>query len=282
MEPLGRKPVWLRRAIAFTGMYAQIQRCIAVAGVHTVCKEAGCPNRSECFSKGTATFLVMGAICTRHCRFCSVDKGSVLPLDWKEIDRIIETVTAMKLRHTVITSVTRDDLQDGGASFFSALMSAFRERLPDVTVELLIPDLQGNGEALDIIFQSKPDILNHNVETVPSLYAEMRPQADYQRSLEVLQRAKSRGLITKSGLMVGMGETEVEMYQVLDDLYESGCSMVTIGQYLQPSAEQVTVKAYISPEQFKRYREYGLRKGFTKVLSGPFVRSSYHAAELVE
>jgi len=276
-----RKPAWLKRKIAYAGKQLQVQNLVAMSGLHTVCREASCPNRSECYSNGTATFLVMGAVCTRRCRFCGVGKGDVAPLDWSEIDRVVQAVRSMELRHAVITSVTRDDLDDGGASFFAALVQAFRKELPNVTIELLIPDLEGRTESLRTVFECKPDILNHNIETVPSLYAAMRPQASYTRSLELLRSAAAVGLLTKSGMMVGLGEAENEVCRVLDDLYAQGCAIVTIGQYLQPSPTQHPVISYVTPEQFDRYREYGMAKGFKAVLAGPFVRSSYHAADLL-
>lgn len=276
-----RKPEWLKRKIAYAGKHLHVQNLVASSGLHTVCREASCPNRSECYSNGTATFLVMGAVCTRRCRFCGVGKGAVAPLDWTEIERVVEAVRTMQLRHAVITSVTRDDLDDGGASFFAKLVETFRRELPEVTVELLIPDLGGDVASLQTVFESRPDILNHNIETVPSLYAVMRPQADYARSLKVLHLAALQGLVVKSGMMVGLGESAGEVCGVLDDLFANGCSIVTIGQYLQPSPGQHPVAEYVNPEQFERYKEYGMALGFKAVLSGPFVRSSYHAADLI-
>jgi lipoyl synthase len=280
--PRPRKPGWLKRPIAFQGKQQQVQEQIAAAGLHTVCREARCPNRSECFARGTATFLVMGAVCTRGCIFCSVGKGAPASLDWSEIDRIVDAAGSMKLGHVVITSVTRDDLPDGGASFLATLVEAFRSALPAVTVELLIPDLGGSEDALAVVFKSRPAVLNHNVETVPSLYPVIRPQADYRRSLAVLRQSAAAGLVTKSGLMVGLGEKPEEIQAVLDDLHTCGCAIVTIGQYLQPSPEQTAVVTYVSPEQFKTYQEYGEKKGVFRVVSGPFVRSSYNAAEVVD
>jgi lipoic acid synthetase len=276
-----RKPQWLKRKMAFQGKQAEVDRFIADFGLHTVCKEARCPNRGECFSRGTATFLVMGAVCTRHCAFCSVQKGQTAPLDWDEIARVVDAAKKMNLRHAVITSVTRDDLPDGGALFFAELVDAFRRSLPGVTVELLIPDLQGDVRALETVFASRPDVLNHNVETVPSLYATMRPQADYQRSLELIGHAAKYGLVAKSGIMVGLGETVKEVALVMDDLRRHNCTVLTIGQYLQPTGGQAPVQQYVTPEQFELYRNTGLEMGFTGILSGPFVRSSYRAAESI-
>ena len=280
-QPFVRKPEWLRRPMAFRGRQNEVERKINSYNLHTVCSEARCPNRSECHAMGTATFLVMGAICTRNCSFCSVAGGIPEPLDWNEIGRVVAASGSMGLRHVVITSVTRDDLPDGGGSFFACLVAEFRKSLPDVTVELLIPDLAGNMQALEKIFASKPDVLNHNIETVPSLYKIIRPEADYRRSLAVLAAAADHKLIVKSGMMVGLGEDREEVFSVLEDLTRCGCSIVTIGQYLQPSLQQNVVIKYIAPEQFERYAEYGRKIGLKRVVAGPFVRSSYHAAEVI-
>jgi lipoic acid synthetase len=273
-----RKPSWLKRPMAFRGKQQKVQQYLAASGLYTVCSEARCPNRSECYAQGTATFLVMGAACTRSCAFCSVKNGSTSPLDLTEISRVVDAARAIGLHHVVITSVTRDDLPDGGALFFAEMVAAFRNELPEVTVELLIPDLKGDLNALATVYASKPDVFNHNVETVPSLYSAIRPQADYLRSLMVLRGAASSGLLTKSGIMVGLGETPQEVFSVLDDLNTCGCTVVTIGQYLQPSLRQTAVKCYVSPRQFEIYAEYGRRDGKTRVIAGPYVRSSYHAA----
>lgn len=276
-----RKPKWLRRPMAFQGRQWHIQASLDAAGLHTVCSEARCPNRSECYARGTATFLVMGPVCTRRCRFCSVKQGTAGDVDINEIERVVRAACSMHLCHVVVTSVTRDDLPDGGAFFFSGLVYALRRELPHSTIELLIPDMQGNEKALARVFDCRPDVLNHNIETVPSRYREIRPQADYRRSLTVLQRAADSGLVTKSGLMVGLGEQEDEVYGVLDDLHACGCSIVTIGQYLQPSPFQVPVGSYISPSQFNKFSDYGEGKGIRRVVAGPFVRSSYHASEVL-
>lgn len=282
--PLSRaaKPSWLKRPMAFSGKQGLVRNLLKLHGLHTVCYEARCPNRSECHARGTATFLVMGPLCTRQCRFCSVTKGAPASLDRGEIGRVVNAVRAMNLRHAVITSVTRDDLPDGGAAFFAELVTVFRRDLPGVTIELLIPDFNGATEALTEVFRSRPDILNHNVETVPSLYATIRPQADYFRSLSVLRRAAESGLVTKSGLMVGLGESPQEICKVLDDLKSCGCKAVTIGQYLQPSELQIGVKEYISPQQFEEYARYGRKAGISMVIAGPFIRSSYHASKIME
>ncbi len=276
-----RKPPWLKRPIAFQGKQETVRRRLAESGLHTVCHEARCPNRSECFARGTMTFLVMGPVCTRACRFCSVSQGSAYPLDYNEIGRVVETVRKMNLHHVVVTSVTRDDLPDGGAGFFADLVTSFRHALPEVVVELLIPDLKGEIRSLSKVFGSRPDILNHNVETVPSLYPSIRPQADYDRSLAVLSSAVKTGLVAKSGIMVGLGETPEEVDAVLDDLRKAGCSIVTIGQYLQPTPQQIEVKQYVSPQMFGEYERYGREKGIKCVIAGPFVRSSYKAADIM-
>jgi lipoyl synthase len=279
LSDLIRKPYWLRRPMAHEGKQEQVKE--QLNSVHTVCTEAKCPNRGECFAHGTATFLVMGAVCTRRCIFCSVGKGVVKPLDWGEIDRVVEAAVSMQLHHLVITSVTRDDLPDGGASFFAKLVNVARERINDITIELLIPDMQGDHAALSAVFASRPDVLNHNVETVPSLYHTVRPQADYRQSLSVLRSASEAELLTKSGMMVGLGESKKDVFSVMDDLAGAGCSIVTIGQYLQPTPEQTPVVRYVTPEEFKEYRDYGEKKDL-HVVAGPFVRSSYNALKIMK
>lgn len=274
-----RKPHWLRRPMAHQGKQEQVKE--QLADIHTVCAEARCPNRGECFAHGTATFLVMGAVCTRRCVFCSVDKGEVKPLDRGEIGRVIEAAKSMRLHHMVITSVTRDDLPDGGASFFAELVGAVREKLKGTSVELLIPDMQGDHNALSTIFDCRPDVLNHNVETVPSLYETVRPVADYHRSLSVLKSASQAGLVTKSGLMVGLGESKQDVFSVMDDMARAGCAIVTIGQYLQPTPNQTPVARYVTPEEFSEYRTYG-EKNKLHVVAGPFVRSSYNALKIMK
>lgn len=279
---LSHKPSWLKRPLAFSGKQMQIESAISAAGLHTVCVEAKCPNRGECYAAGTATFLVMGTVCTRRCTFCNVTKGNPQELAFDEIERIVAAIKTMALHYVVITSVTRDDLPDGGAFFLASLTTAIRAELPNVQIELLIPDLQGDQNALNTLFSSRPDTLNHNIETVPSLYAIIRPQADYARSLAVLRSAAAAGLKTKSGIMVGLGETIPEVHQVLRDLKAAGCSMVTIGQYLQPSAQHQPVVAYIELVVFEAYAAFGHNIGIGAVTAGPFVRSSYHAAEMAE
>jgi len=273
-----RKPQWLKKQFdpVAEGKMTALLRSLSL---HTVCEDANCPNRSECFKSKTATFLILGDVCTRGCRYCAVAKGAPFPLDPDEPQHVAEAAETLGLRHIVVTSVTRDDLPDGGAEHFARTITALRERLPQSTIEVLIPDFQGDQAALQCVIDAKPDIINHNVETVPSLYPVVRPQANYRRSLELLQRVKQAGLYSKTGFMVGLGETREDVLSLMDDLAEIGCDMLTIGQYLQPSKNHLPVAAFITPEQFDEYKELALAKGIRYVASGPFVRSSYHAAE---
>lgn len=249
--------------------------------LHTVCEEANCPNLSECFGRRTATFMILGRNCTRNCTFCNVAHQGTDPVDCGEPRRVAEAVKQLSLRHVVITSVTRDDLADGGASQFADCITAVRKDNPQTSIEVLIPDFQGSVPALDTVLKVKPDILAHNVETVPSLYPAVRPMAIYDRSLALLERAAAfgNGIRVKSGMMLGVGETEEQVLRVMDDLLAVGCSILSIGQYLSPSSAHHPVLAYISPEQFKRYQAIAMEKGFSHVASGPLVRSSYHAEE---
>ena len=273
-----RKPEWLKKQfdpIAEARMTALLRSL----SLHTVCEDANCPNRSECFKSKTATFLILGDVCTRGCRYCAVAKGAPQPLDPDEPQRVAEASEQLGLRHIVVTSVTRDDLPDGGADHFARTIKALKERLPQSTIEVLIPDFQGSAEALQRVMDAKPDIINHNVETVASLYPVVRPQADYARSLELLRRVKQAGLYSKTGFMVGLGETRQDVLALLDDLVATGCDMLTIGQYLQPSKNHLPVVEFVTPAQFDEYKEVAMQKGIRFVASGPFVRSSYHAAE---
>jgi lipoic acid synthetase len=251
-------------------------------GLSTVCRSAKCPNRGECYASGTATFMVLGTRCTRNCRFCAVDSARPTPVDPGEPARLAEAAERMGLRHVVVTMVTRDDLPDGGSGHIAATIAALRDRLPGVAVEVLVSDFGGDETAVDHVALALPDVFNHNVETVPRLYPTVRPQADYARSLRVLQRAKevAPGLPTKSGLMVGLGEEPDEVEAVLRDLRTSGVDLVTIGQYLRPSAAHIEVTEFVSPDVFARYAATARSLGFSGVASSPFVRSSYHAAEL--
>jgi lipoic acid synthetase len=277
-----RKPPWLRKRLPSGPAYEEVKGLIRGAHLHTVCEEAHCPNIWECFSHRTATFLILGEVCTRNCRFCAVAHGRPAPPDPAEPSRMAEAAEEMGLRHVVVTSVTRDDLPDGGAGAFADTVRAVRERLPNATVEILIPDLQGRAEDLGTVIEARPDVLNHNLETVERLYATVRPEAGYGRSLELLARARERapGLSTKSGLMLGLGERPEEVRAALDHLLEAGCRMLTLGQYLQPSRAHLPVERFVPPEEFEAWRALALALGFEQVASGPFVRSSYRAGEL--
>ena len=279
--PSSRKPAWLKRRLPAGEAFNQVRELIEAGRLHTVCQEAKCPNIWECYSHRTATFLIMGGRCTRNCRFCSVSPGLPEPLDPDEPERVAEAVERMGLRYAVVTSVTRDDLPDGGAGHFAATLHEIRRRAPGVQIEVLIPDFQGDPAALDVVLRARPDVLNHNIETVPRLYPRVRPQADYRRSLELLRRAGeiAPGTPTKSGLMLGLGERPEEIRQTLLDLRAAGCRILTLGQYLQPSPEHLPVEAYVPPDDFENWRRDALEMGFSEVASAPFVRSSYHAKE---
>ncbi len=250
--------------------------------LHTVCESARCPNIGECFSKPTATFMILGDVCTRTCGFCSIDKvAKPLLVDPEEPQNIAVTALELGLKHVVITSVTRDDLPEGGAAQFALTIKAIKDNISGILVEVLTPDFRGDFKALSTVLEARPDIFNHNLETVPSLYPLVRPQADYSTSLDVLRKAKASGVMTKSGIMVGLGETAGEVKAVLRDLFEAGCDAVTIGQYLRPTRANLEVVEYVTPEVFKEYEEYGLKTGLKYVYSGPFVRSSYNAEKLI-
>ena len=275
-----KKPEWLR-VKSDPHAVIEMERLLSSLGLTTVCKNAACPNIGECFGRHTATFMIMGANCTRNCRYCKVDKGLPTPLDPDEPENLARAAKALGLQHTVVTSVTRDDLPDGGAEHFARTIVALKKALRESSVEVLIPDFNGDSDALRTVLDAKPDILNHNVETVPSLFKRVRPKAEYHRSVELLGKSKkfAPDIHTKSGLMVGLGETEAEVHAVMQDLRSVDCDLLTIGQYLQPSAKHLDVVEYITPEQFEAYKEKGLSMGFKYVASGPFVRSSYQAAE---
>jgi lipoic acid synthetase len=261
-----------------------VKEVISKDRLHTVCQEAKCPNMWECFSQQTATFLIMGSRCTRDCRFCSVAYGPTEPPDPAEPERVATAARQMGLRYVVITSVTRDDLPDGGAAFFAATIEAVHRQIPSAKVEVLIPDFQGNAEALQTVLDARPDVLNHNIETVPRLYTLVRPQARYKRSLQLLSRVQkyAPGLPIKSGLMLGLGESSEEIRATLKDLIDAGCRILTLGQYLQPSKAHLPVKRFVTPEEFEQWRQIAIEIGFSEVASGPFVRSSYHAKELYQ
>jgi lipoic acid synthetase len=278
------KPRWLKRSLPTGATYEKVRARLKKSRLHTVCQEAKCPNIWECFSQGTATFLIMGPYCTRTCRFCAVAHGPTGLPDPGEPARVAEAAQSMRLSYMVVTSVTRDDLADGGAGFFEKTIREVRERMPDTLVEVLIPDFQGNTDALQTVVEACPDVLNHNLETVPRLYPSVRPQADYCRSLELLEQSKEydRTIPTKSGLMLGLGEFPDEVEKTLRDLLDAGCSTLTLGQYLQPTREHLQVERFIHPEEFDRWKETALKMGFSEVTSGPFVRSSYHAKEMYD
>ena len=279
-----RKPDWLKVRFPAGPNYARIDRIHREQGLHSVCRSAACPNQGECWEQGTATFMILGNQCTRDCRFCNVTHDTPLAVDPHEADRVAQAISELGLRHAVITSVTRDDLADGGADQFSAVTHAIQNKRPDCRVELLIPDLQGNHEALNTILTAKPDVLGHNLETVPRLYQVARAGADYQRSLNLLAAAKrmAADIPTKSGLMLGMGETMAEILAAMKDIHQTGCSMLTLGQYLQPTRNHLPITRYVDPAEFSELRHTGLQMGFSHVEAGPLVRSSYHAAEQFE
>jgi lipoic acid synthetase len=274
----GSRPEWLRVKLPYGTGYRDVSRIIEDHRLHTVCQSARCPNMGECWTAGTATFMILGNVCTRSCGFCAVMTGRPEEgLDWDEPRRVAEAVQLMDIKHAVVTSVNRDEREDGGAPIFAETIRLIREYTPGCTVEVLIPDFRGIWDALQLVIDARPEILNHNVETVPRLYRRVRPQANYQRSLEVLDRSKQQGLRTKSGIMVGLGETEEEVLQVMDDFVDIGLDVMTIGQYLQPTRMHLPVEEYVHPDVFARYKKIGESKGIEHVESGPLVRSSYHA-----
>lgn len=280
-----KRPQWLNKRINLKDC-KELEVMFRGLDLNTVCEEARCPNISECFSKRTATFMILGDTCTRNCRFCAVKKGKPSGIDLNEPERIAEAVKRLGLKYAVITSVTRDDLDDGGAKVFAKTVFAIRGRAPNISVEVLIPDLKGNIESIRKVVEAGPDVINHNVETVPGLYKEVRSQADYRRSLSVLRMVKDfsidKPIYTKSGLMVGLGERREDILIVLKDLRNVGCDFLSIGQYLCPSASYYPVKEYVSPDKFRYYKEQALKKGFLHVESAPYVRSSYCASEYLD
>ena len=276
--PRLRKPAWLKAKVPGGEEYSKLRVLIDKRKLHTVCEEARCPNMGECWNSGTATFMILGDTCTRSCGFCAVKTGRPGFIDNDEPRRVGEAVALMNLRHAVITSVNRDELFDGGARIFAETIHEIRARVPDCRIEVLIPDFQGSEEALSVVLNAQPDILNHNTETVPRLYKTVRPQAQYARSLEVLERAKQLGFTTKSGLMLGLGERTEEVIDTMSDLRAVECDILTLGQYLQPTKEHLPVDRYVHPDEFALLKKKGMDVGFRHVESGPLVRSSYHAA----
>lgn len=277
MADYRRKPEWLKIRLPRGFKTEQVVGLLNEKGLHTICSSGMCPNRAECWGAGTATFMIGGNICTRSCRFCNVATGRPLPLDSKEIDDICTAVSDLHLRHVVITSVDRDDLPDCGAGHWANMIRALKERCPGVTMEVLIPDFKGRTDLLDRVIAEKPDIISHNLETVERLTPQVRCCATYRGSLEVLRYLSSKGVKTKSGIMLGLGETPEEVEQTMDDLLEAGCRIMTIGQYLQPTKNHYPIQEYVTPDQFEAYGRIGLTKGFRHVESAPMVRSSYHA-----
>lgn len=279
-----RLPAWLRRPLARGGEYQAVDALLGELALSTVCREAKCPNRGECFASGTATFLIAGDACTRGCRFCAVESRRPAPLDPGEPRRVAAAVARLGLRHAVVTMVTRDDCADGAAGHVAATIGAIRDAAPGVAVEVLVSDFGGDTAAVDVVTDAAPDVFNHNLETVPRLYGPVRPGAVYARSLSVLRRVKERApkMPTKSGLMLGLGETHDEVLAVMRDLREVGCDLLTLGQYLRPSAAHLPVAEFVEPAEFAALAREGRRLGFSGVASAPFVRSSYHAAELAD
>jgi lipoic acid synthetase len=281
-----RLPEWLRKPQRNVEADHDLKKMLRTRGLHTVCEEARCPNRNDCFARGAATFMILGDVCSRSCGFCSVKTGRGTPLDQlsDEPEQVAEAAAHLKLRYVVITSVNRDELPDGGANHFARTIHAVRRRLPDSRIEVLTPDFKGDRRALGVVLDANPDTFNHNVETVPRLYRRVRPQADYQQSLGMLRAARSysSGVLIKSGFMVGLGETRDEVKRLLEDLLAHGVNVATIGQYLQPTRAHLPVEEYVHPEVFAEYEEYGERLGFRAVFSGPLVRSSYMAEMVSE
>ena len=273
------KPDWLKVRLPTGEPYWRVKKLIDENDLHTVCESAACPNRGECWSKGAATFMILGNVCTRSCGFCNVITGKPTELDLDEPARVASAVARLSLKYAVITSVNRDELKDGGASVWADTIEQVRALSPGTKIEVLIPDFCGLWDNLQTVMAARPDVLNHNIETVPRLYLTVRPQGRYERSLELLKRAKAAGLTTKSGIMLGLGETDEEVLQVLRDWRASEVDLLTIGQYMQPTEKHLAVERFVHPDRFKFFEEEGLKMGFANVFSGPLVRSSYHAEE---
>ncbi len=274
-----QKPDWLKVRLPSSPAYAKVKKLITDEDLHTVCESAACPNRGECWSHGTATFMILGNVCTRSCGFCNVITGKPTELDLDEPRRVAHAISKLDLEYAVITSVNRDELKDGGASVWAETIRATREACPKTKIEVLIPDFCGNWDALQVVLDAKPDILNHNIETVPRLYLRVRPQGKFVRSLELLRIAKEQGFVTKSGIMLGLGETKDEVIDTMKAWRKSGVDLITLGQYMQPTLNHLPVERWVTPEEFEEFRQIGLELGFKNVFSGPLVRSSYHAFE---
>lgn len=271
------KPDWLKIQIPVGENYAEVKNIVKTHQLHTICEDGKCPNMGECWGAGTATFMILGNICTRSCNFCAVATGRPTEYDLDEPKRVAEAIRLMKVKHAVITSVNRDELKDKGATVWAATIREVKLQNPGVTMETLIPDFKANWDLLEMVIDERPEVVSHNMETVERLYRVVRPQAKYERSLEQIKRTKERGRRTKSGIMLGLGETEEEVFKAMDDLVAHGCDVLTLGQYLQPTKMHLDVKEFVTPEKFKMYKEVGEQKGFKIVESGPMVRSSYHA-----
>ncbi|MAR99171.1 MAG: lipoyl synthase [Flavobacteriales bacterium] len=276
-QSIQKKPKWLRVKLPTGKNYKHVRKLVSDNKLHTICESGNCPNMGECWGEGTATFMILGNICTRSCGFCAVATGKPLPVDWDEPEKVAESVRLMEVKHCVITSVDRDELPDGGSLIWVETVKAVRRKSPGTTMETLIPDFKGIEEQVQRIIDVAPEIVSHNIETVRRLTKEVRIQAKYDRSLAVLKQLKEGGMRTKSGIMLGLGETEEEVIQTMDDLRSVGVDIMTIGQYLQPTTKHLPVKEFVTPEQFKKYKQIGLAKGFRFVESSPLVRSSYRA-----
>ena len=272
-----KRPDWLRVKLPYGENFQSVRKVIDNHKLHTVCESARCPNMGECWGAGTATFMILGNVCTRSCNFCAVATGKPTEYDAAEPERVAEAAFLMGIKHCVITSVNRDELSDGGASIWAATIRAVYQRCPGITIETLIPDFKGNEEALQLIIQEHPNVISHNMETVKRLYRRVRPQAKYERSLIQIQHTKNAGIKTKSGIMLGLGETEAEVIEAMQDLYTHGCDVLTLGQYLQPTKLHLPVAEFVHPDKFVYYRNVGMELGFQYVESGPLVRSSYHS-----
>ena len=277
MKGRERLPRWMKMQLPKGESYSKVKNLVAQHQLHTICTSGNCPNIGECWNRGTATFMILGDICTRNCKFCGVTTGKPLPPDAEEPRRIAESVRIMQLKHAVITSVDRDDLSDLGAGFWAETICEVKKQNPETKMEVLIPDFQGKAELIQKVIDAAPEVISHNMETVERLTPQIRSAAKYRTSLEVIRCIADSGIIAKSGIMLGLGETETEVLQVMDDLRAAGCKVLTIGQYLAPTLEHIQVKEYITPEQFERYRTIGFEKGFSFVESSPLVRSSYRA-----
>ncbi|MEA4936236.1 Lipoyl synthase [bioreactor metagenome] len=276
-----RKPDWLRNKLYSDAKYSNVHTLIKGHGLNTICTSGKCPNQSECWSRGTATLMILGDICTRSCKFCNTITGKPLPPNPYEPQKVADTIRELNLKHAVITSVDRDDLKDGGAGFWAETIRTIKKVNPETTLEVLIPDFEGKPELIDLIIAEKPNVISHNLETVRRITPQIRTKAKYDTSLKVLSYIASKGVVAKTGIMLGLGETEEEVLQLMDDALATGCSVLTIGQYMQPSRKHAPVTAYIHPDKFREYKQIGLEKGFRIVESGPFVRSSYRAEKHV-